>query len=72
MTGGETIESLELHDYEISMSEPLHDLRNLIMAILEEVPAQLEAPLSQLVKQTIDQSIGESAMHKLVRFVLCL
>lgn len=48
LSQGETLNSLSLHWYEIIMTEPLHDLKNLICNILDELPKQL--PNRQLCK----------------------
>ena len=42
LTCGDTLSEIGCSDYEISLCEPLHDLKNTISTILDEMPAVIE------------------------------
>ena len=42
MEGGHTLEDLGMEEYEIALCEPLHDLKNLINVIFDEVYNQIK------------------------------
>lgn len=42
MTSGKPLEQIHCSNYEVVLTEPLHDLKNLIQFLLERLPKQLE------------------------------
>lgn len=54
LSTGKTLEELGCDRYEISLCEPLHDFKNLITHILEELRQQLGG-VPRDVKETITQ-----------------
>ena len=52
LTYGDTLSDIECAELEISMCEPLHDLKNVISIILNEMPGQIES--NRLTKSISD------------------
>lgn len=53
-------EEAGLESYEVSLTEPMHDLKNLITHILQELPHHIEqAPLKEEIKDFCERALSE-------------
>ena len=64
LTHGDTLSDIECAELEISMCEPLHDLKNVISIILDEMPSQIESiPLRQSITDFCVRLTGNPNLH---------